>query len=123
MWISKSTSCPSKRTARTSQRNRDYKAFIAQLPTLGRSLLICIKIGEHGRGRRRGGGGRGAGRGRWGPVRGAEEILNTRSDYDFAGESAGEKMEEKVAKAFKSSNGVDHGSASCFFISLRLHLR
>lgn len=38
---------PSKRTARTSERNRDYKAFIAQLPTSGRSLLICIKIGEH----------------------------------------------------------------------------
>lgn len=65
-WIYKNTSCPSKRTARTSQRNRDYKAFIAQLPTSGRSLLICIKIGEHGwrRGRRgvpRGGKGKGRG--------------------------------------------------------------
>lgn len=38
---------PSKRTACTSERNRDYKAFIAQLPTSGRSLLICIKIGEY----------------------------------------------------------------------------
>lgn len=48
---------PSKRTARTSERNQDYKAFIAQLPTSGRSLLICIKIGEY-----RGGGKKGEGR-------------------------------------------------------------
>ena len=45
-------------------------------------------------------------------------MLNTRSDYDFAGESVGEeKTEEKVAEAFMSSSRLAHGSASCFFIS------
>lgn len=52
------------------QADGDYKTFIAQLPTSGHSLLICIKIGEQGEEGSESG----------------EKILNTRSDYDFAGE-------------------------------------
>lgn len=58
------------------ERERDYKTFIVQLPTSGYSLLICIKIGE-----------RGGNQGR-GSSEAQERILNTRSDYDFAGDEA-----------------------------------